>query len=240
MLIFLSYSMSSFTKNKYWILTKDIFNRFIEDNPMLYAANIAFYTIFSLPAALIIVISIAGNFFAKEAVTGELYYQIKSLVGPSSAEEIQRIVENASQTDSGVIATIIGVATLLFSATTVFVSIQGALNAIWKVKPVPKKGYIKFVVDRVLSFALVVTLGFLVMVSLLLDAFLKVFKDFLTEYFSGISYYVMEAINFSISFVVITFVFAMVFKFLPDAKLKWSDVRTGAAFTTILFILGKF
>lgn len=228
------------SRKTYWEITKDVFNSFIEDNPMIYAANIAFYTIFSLPAALIVIIAIAGNFFAKEAVTGELYFQIKGLVGPDSAKEIQNIIENASQSESGIIATIIGIATLLFSATTVFVSIQGALNAIWKVKPVPKKGYVKFVLDRILSFALVITLGFLMMVSLVLDALLGVLKTFLMELFSSITYYVMEVINFGISFIVVSVVFAMIFKFLPDARLKWSDVRTGAVMTTILFILGKF
>jgi len=227
-------------RGKYWEIIKEVFNRFIEDNPMLYAANIAFYTIFSLPAALIIIIAVAGKFFAKEAVTGELYQQIRGLVGPSSAAEIQKIIENASQSDSGVFATIIGVGTLLFSATTVFVSIQGALNAIWNVKPVPKKGYIKLIIDRVMSFALVVTLGFLMMVSLVLDAILSLFKNFLMQLFSGITYYVMEAINFAISFIVISLVFGLVFKVLPDAKIKWSDVRTGAVVTTVLFILGKF
>ncbi len=225
---------------QYWHILKDVFNRFVEDNPMLYAASIAFYTIFSLPAALIIIIAVAGEFFAKEAVTGELYYQIRGLVGPESAKEVQKIIENASQSETGVIATIIGIATLLFSATTVFVSIQGALNAIWKVKPVPKKGYVKLVVDRVLSFALVVTLGFLMMVSLVLDAILAVFKGFLMKMFSGLTYYVMEIINYAISFIVVTFIFAMIFKFLPDAKIKWSDVRVGAIITTVLFIFGKF
>lgn len=226
--------------NKYVKLIKEIFTRFIEDNPMLYAASIAFYTIFSLPATLLIIITVAGRFFAREAVTGELYTQIRDFIGAKGALEIQRIIENASQSTSGVIATIIGVATLLFSATTVFISIQRALNAIWKVKPEPQRGYIKFIVDRTLSFVLVIILGFLMMVSLMLDALLAFFKDFLSIIFSGITYYVMEIINFSISFVVIAFVFAMMFKFLPDAKVKWSDVRIGALVTTILFILGKF
>lgn len=225
---------------EYWKIIKDVFNRFIEDNPMLYAANIAFYTIFSLPAALIIIIAIAGNFFAKEAVTGELYLQIRGLVGPESAKEVQNIIENASQSESGIIATVIGIATLMFSATTVFVSIQGALNAIWRVKPVPEKGYVKFVIDRILSFALVITLGFLMMVSLVLDAILAVFKAFLMKLFSGLTFYVMEVINYSISFIVITCIFAMIFKFLPDAKIKWRDVRIGAIITTVLFVLGKF
>src|SRR5690554_5296146 len=147
--------------NKYVKLLQEIFVRFIEDNPMLYAASIAFYTIFSLPAALLIIIAVAGRFFAREAVTGELYHQIKDFIGPKSALEIQNIIENANQSASGTIATIIGIATLLFSATTVFISIQGALNAIWGVKPQPQKGYIKFIVDRVLSFVLVITLGFI-------------------------------------------------------------------------------
>ncbi len=221
-------------------IAKDVWVRFLEDNPMLYAASIAFYTIFSLPATLLIIVAVAGRFFAREAVTGELYQQIRDFVGSKSALEIQRIIENANQSSSGTIATIVGVATLLFSATTVFVSIQNALNAIWKVKPQPQRGYVKFIIDRLLSFALVITLGFLMMVSLLLDTILALFKDFLTTVFSGVAYYVVETINFSISFLVISFIFAMILKFLPDAKTKWSDVRLGAIVTTVLFILGKF
>lgn len=224
----------------YISILKEVWTRFFEDNPMLYAASIAFYTIFSLPATLLIIVAIAGRFFAREAVTGELYQQIRDFVGSKSALEIQQIIENASQSSSGTIATIVGVATLLFSATTVFVSIQSALNAIWKVKPQPQRGYVKFIIDRLLSFALVITLGFLMMVSLLLDTLLALFKGFLTAVFSGVTYYVMEAINFSISFLVISFIFALILKFLPDAKIKWSDVRMGAIVTTILFILGKF
>lgn len=221
-------------------IAKDVWEQFLEDNPMLYAASIAFYTIFSLPATLLIIVAVAGNFFAQEAVTGELYEQIRDFVGSKSALEIQRILENANQSSSSVIATIVGVGTLMFSATTVFVSIQNALNAIWKVKPQPQRGYVKFILDRLLSFALVITLGFLMMVSLLLDTILALFRDLLTAVFSGVTYYVMEAINFSISFLVISFIFAMILKFLPDAKTKWSDVRLGAVVTTILFIIGKF
>lgn len=221
-------------------IAKDVWERFLEDNPMLYAASIAFYTIFSLPATLLIIVAVAGRFFAQDAVTGELYEQIRDFVGSKSALEIQRILENASQSSSGTVATIVGVATLMFSATTVFVSIQSALNAIWKVKPQPQRGYVKFIIDRLLSFALVITLGFLMMVSLLLDTILALFKDFLTVIFSGVTYYVMETINLAISFLVISFIFAMILKFLPDAKTKWGDVRLGAIVTTILFVIGKY
>lgn len=225
---------------KYWDIIKEIFTRFIDDEPLLYAANIAFYTIFSLPAVLIIVINIAGNFFAQEAVTGELYFQIRSLVGSDSAKEIQRIIESVSLSESGFIATVISVITLLFSATTVFIAIQGGLNAIWGVKPNPKRGYVKLLVDRILSFAMVVTLGFLMMVFLVVDAIVAVFKSYLIQILSDVTFYIIRVINFSISLLVITVIFALIFKFLPDAKIKWSDVRMGAFVTAILFILGKF
>lgn len=229
-----------YSRKTYWEILKEVFNSFIEDNPMLYASNIAFYTIFSLPAALIIIITVAGRFFAEEAVTGELYFQVKGLVGPESAKEIQNIIEKTSKSETGFIATIVGIATLIFSATTVFVSIQVALNAIWKVKPVPKKGYVKFILDRISSFGLVVTFGFLMMISLVLDALLAAFQNVLKEIFSGVTFYVMEVANFAISFFVVATIFAMIYKFLPDAKLRWSDVRIGAIITTILFIIGKF
>lgn len=225
---------------RYWGIVREVFVRFIEGNPMLYAANIAFYTIFSLPAVLIIIIYIAGNFFAQEAVTGELYFQIRNMVGTESAQQIQKIIENASQSPTGFMATVISVITLLFSATTVFIAIQTGLNAIWGVKPNPKRGYVKLIVDRVLSFAMVISLGFLMMVFLVMDALVAVLQDYLIQVFSDVTFYVMRVVNFSISLLVITVIFALVFKFLPDAKIKWSDVRIGAFVTAVLFVLGKF
>lgn len=225
---------------KAWKILKETVQKFIKDEPMSYGASIAFYTIFSLPAVLIIITVVAGYAFGQEAVTGELYDQIKNLVGPQSANEIQKIIQNASLSESGMVATVIGIATLTFSATTVFISIQNALNSIWGVKAKPQKGWLKLIINRVLSFTLVVTLGFLLLVSLLLEAGLQIFGEFLASILTGVTYYIMRLINYSISLVVITCVFAMVFRVLPDARVKWKDVWMGAFVTTLLFTLGKY
>ena len=228
-------------KSTVFQIIKDSVLGFTSNDSMTFAASTAFYTIFSMPALLIIILNIGSAFYVDDnAVRAELLSQVSDLSGPDTAKTLDDIIQNVSSDTQGFWARTIAIGVLAFSATTVFVSIQNALNAIWKVKPQPQRGYVKFIIDRLLSFALVITLGFLMMVSLLLDTILALFKDFLTTVFSGVAYYVVETINFSISFLVISFIFAMILKFLPDAKIKWSDVRTGAIVTTVLFILGKF
>ncbi len=222
-----------------WMIFKETIKKFVQDDPMTYSASIAFYTIFSLPAVLIIMVVVAGYFFGEAAVSGELYHQMKDLVGSNSADQIQSIIQNASQTETGTVATIIGIATLAFSATTVFVSIQNALNSIWKVKAKPKKGWLKLILDRVMSFTIVVTLGFLLLVSLLLEAALRIFGDYIAS-ITDITFNIMRFINYGISLVVITCVFALVFRVLPDARIRWKDVWAGAFVTTLLFTLGKY
>lgn len=206
---------------------------------MSYCASIAFYTIFSLPAVLIVVLVIAGIFYGEKAVSGELYYQISTLWGHNTAVEIQRIVQNATISDAGSIAAIVAIATLLFSATTVFISVQNGLNKIWGVKAKPKRNWLKHIIDRLLSFALVAFFGILMILTLLLDALLEIFNDFIVEYWSGVAKYLMQVFNFSISSIMITLIFAMIFKLLPDARIRWRDVWVGAFITTLLFVLGR-
>jgi membrane protein len=206
---------------------------------MSYCASIAFYTIFSLPAVLIVVLVIAGIFYGEKAVSGELYYQISTLWGHNTAVEIQRIVQNATISDAGSIAAIVAIATLLFSATTVFISVQNGLNKIWGVKAKPKRNWLKHIIDRLLSFALVAFFGILMIMTLLLDALLEIFNDIIVEYWSGVAKYLMQVFNFSISSIMITLIFAMIFKLLPDARIRWRDVWVGAFITTLLFVLGR-
>lgn len=223
-----------------WKLFKGTANRFTGGDPIVYSAAIAFFTIFSLPPTLIIVAAIAGRVFEKQAVEGEITDQISELVGPESAQQIEIILENVSTNESGIIYSIIGIATLLFSATVVFNFVQKALNAIWGVKPKPSKGLLKFIIDRLLSFSIVVILGFFLMVSLVLDAAMVFLGDYLVGLLSGFAVYLIQILNFILSFLVVTIIFAVMFKVLPDAKVKWKDVWMGAVVTAVLFNIGKF
>lgn len=223
-----------------WKTLKETFSKFMSNEPMIYAAAIAFYTIFSLPAVILIIIKVAGTLFGEEAVSGQLYYQIESLVGSKSAETTQKIVENSLTEDSGWISTVISVVTLLFSATTVFVTLQTSLNKIWEVRPNPDAGILKLVLDRLISFAMVSSLGFILAVSLLLEALISILTDWINSSMEGISVVLVYLIEKSLSIGILTVVFALLYKMLPDAKIKWRDTWFGAFTTTILFIIGKF
>lgn len=229
-----------FSMNKIWKLLKETFSNFMGNDPMIYSAAIAFYTIFSLPAIILIMITVAGIVFGQENVSGQLYNEISQAIGSESAQTIQKIVENAITEDSSWISTLISIATLLFSATTVFVTLQTSLNKVWGMKAKPKSGIIKLVLDRVLSFAMVSGLGFLLAVSLLLDTLISLFSDWINNSFESISAVLISGIEKALSFAILTLVFGMLFKTLPDAKIRWKDTWLGAAVTTLLFIIGKF
>ncbi len=223
-----------------WEIIKDTFKHFQEDSPMTYGASIAFYTIFSLPATLVLIIYIGSTFAEEQLVQGELFNQIRNLVGENSAEQLQRIMENARTSESQLIAKVIGIGTLMFSATTVFVNVQEALNHIWHVKAKPKRGFVKFLKDRVFSFAMVTSLGFILLVSLVIDFLLTIFNDFLERLLSEATVYLIQLLSYSISLATVTLVFALIFKVLPDAKVKWKDVWVGALVTTGLFSIGRY
>lgn len=223
-----------------WQLTKQTFKKFVDDNPLDYAAIIGFYTIFSLPAVLIIVIRIAGIFFGQEAVRGEVAEQVGGIVGRNSAAQIQSIIENASQSEASTIGTVVGIVVMMFSATTVFVALQDSINAIWGVKAKVEKGLMKLVVGRLLSLALVVSFGFLLLVSLSIDVLLGLVYAYLREELSGIAVYLVTIGNILVSIVIATVIFAAIYRVLPDAKIRWSNVWMGAVVTAILFTLGKF
>ncbi len=223
-----------------WKVLKKTGSSFVENDSMARSASIAFYTIFSLPAILIITVLVATTTFEQQVVQEELLHQITSLMGKSSAEEIKGIMENAKLAPSSSWAKIVGIATLMFSATTVFVSLQSAINYIWRIKPKPQRGIVKFVVNRLLSLAMVGSVGFLLMVSLVLDTLLILLNQWLTFILSDFAVQVISAINLVLSLGIIAVVFAVIFKVLPDAKVKWKHVKNGAIVTAILFSLGKY
>lgn len=220
-------------------LLKETFQEWQEDKTSRLAASLAYYTVFSLAPLLIIAIAIAGAIFGEEAARGEIVGQIQGLVGTEGAQAIQAAIENASQPDVSSVASLLSVIALLFGASGVFAQLQDALNTVWEVKEKPGRGVKGFIRKRVLSFSAVLGIGFLLLVSLVVSAVLSALNSYLSNLLPGIDFF-WELLNFAISFGVITLLFALMYKYLPDVKIKWSDVWIGAAITALLFTIGKF
>ena len=220
-----------------WGLLKETWLEFLDNNSFQKGAALAYYTIFALPPMLIIIISAAGYFFGEQAVSGEIYFHIKELIGSEGAYSVQKMVENVNEFGDFNLAAIIGGVALFVAATGVFISLQDSLNEIWYVKPVPKRGYIKLVLDRVLSFGMILAIAIILLLSLLANALLVAIGDFLTARFSGWVVYVLHTANFLSAFLLMSFLFACIYKFLPDAKIRWRDVGVGALVTSLLFVL---
>jgi membrane protein len=205
--------------------------------PRLGAA-LAFYTIFSLAPVLMIGISIASFAFGRDAVQGHVVMQIQDLVGRDAALTIQAMIENAHRSQSGVTATLVGVITLLIGATAVFGELQDAFNLIWKSRPSPRGFWLSMIISRLLSFALVVALGFLMLASLIVSAGITAFTGYL-EALAGTTGLVLSVVTFATSFAIITALFALLFRVLPSAVVTWRDVWLGSIITAALFSVGK-
>lgn len=202
-------------------------------------AALAFYTLFAIAPLFVIVLALAGFWFGEEAARRELFSQVSGLVGSEGGEAIQALVSAARKPTTGAWATVIAVGTLFVGATGVFVQLQDALNSIWRVRRKPGQGLRNFIKDRLLSFALIVGIGFLLLVSLVLSAGLAALGNFMTGLLPA-QETLWQWINFGVSFGVITLLFAMIFKVLPDVKIVWRDVWIGALLTALLFNLGKY
>src|ERR1700744_3215626 len=225
-------------KNGFTIL-KAAFSGFMNDLALKYSASLAYYTIFSLAPLLLLTISLAGLFLGKDAIQGKVFAEINGLVGNDAAKQIQDLIRHLQLSGKSTISVIIGVCTLIVGATTVFGEIQESINIIWQVKAKPKKAWLKLIKDRLLSGSLIVALGFLLLVSLIINGALLAISDRLKTFLPDITVVVFNIINIGVSFLVITLLFAVIFKVLPDVKINWRDVRSGAIFTAILFMLGR-
>ncbi|WP_232517129.1 YihY/virulence factor BrkB family protein [Chitinophaga sp. MD30] len=219
---------------------KQSVNDFIDDKVLKLSAALAYYTIFSIAPMLIVIIYLCDLFYGKEAIEGSLYGQIRGLVGDAAAVQLQQMIKNASLSGDMNWATIVGVVTLIIGATGVFAEIQDSINQIWRIKAKPKKGLIKMLVNRLLSFSLVVSMGFILLVSLVINGLMEIFNTRLQTLFPGMAVIVIYLVNLAITLVVITLLFAIIFKVLPDARIKWRSVIRGALTTAVLFMLGKF
>jgi membrane protein len=227
----------AFARDAYSLVSEAI-NEWIDDRASRKGAALAFYTVFSLAPILILSIAIAGMFFGREAATGEIFTQVSGLLGRDGAAAIQAMVESASRPGAGVVATIIGFVTLFVGATTALVELKDGLDQIWDVPPEKTRGFWYFVRKRLLSFGLILSLGFLLLVSLALSAALSV----LARYWGprDATAFVLEGLNFLLSFVLVTVLFAIIYKILPSVRIAWRDVIIGALITALLFNIGKF
>jgi membrane protein len=226
--------------NALWELLKDTFDHWIEDQPFQLAAALSYYTLFSLAPLLIIVIAVAGFVFGHEAAQNQIVETIQGMIGHESAQAIQSIIQNAaSQRGSGIVSSALGIGALILGAGGVVGQLQMSLNKIWGVTLKPGQGVWGFVRQRFVSFAMVLGIGFLLLVSLAVSALLAGITQSMAAIIGEVAF-LAHGLDLIASFVVITVLFAMIYKFLPDVLIHWNDVWIGAALTSLLFTIGKF
>ena len=217
---------------------KETGNDWLDDKAMRLAAALAFYTLLSLAPLLMLVVSVAGLVFGDEAARGQVAGEITGLVGAQSADAIQTILASAKKPSSGVLGTVFSGVVLLFGASGVFGELQESLNVIWEVQPKTGRGFLGFVKDRFFSFSMVLGVAFLLLVSLAMSAFLAAAGRYFAALLPG-GEGVWSVVNVVVSFLMITGLFGLIFKLVPDVKVPWRDIWLGAAVTALLFSLGK-
>lgn len=225
----------------FWELLKETYDEWSNDNALRLGAALSYYMVFSLPPVLLIVIALAGFIFGEDAARGRIVEEIQGLIGRSGAEGVETMIRNAYKPEAGIIATIVGVVTLIIASTGVFAELQDALNTVWNVKPAEGRGILDLLRVRLFSFIMIVGIGFLLLVSLVVSAGISALNDYVLQYQADlISKTLLQIINLVVSLAISTGLFAMIYKLLPDVRIAWKDVWLGALFTSILFTIGKF
>jgi len=229
----------TFFKTVFGIL-KETVSTFMDNKGLKLSASLAYYTLFSMAPLLLLVISLAGAFFGKEAIEGSVFAELNGLVGNEAATQIQQIIKNMELSGSTTLSLVIGAVSLIIGATTVFGDIQDSVNKIWSVKAKPEKGWLKLVKDRLLSGSIIIGLGFLLIVALVVNGAVSAFDYILKGWLPDFSVVLLTALTALVNFLVLALLFGVIYKVLPDAKIKWRDVRAGALFTAALFMLGRY
>lgn len=224
---------------KIYKLLKNTAEEFSNDNAIKLSASLSYYTIFSLPPLCIIILSLCGFFFGEDAVRGQFYGQINGLVGNEAAAQIQATIKNMELSDSSTFAMVTGIVVLLIGASGVFAEIQSSINFIWGLKAKPKKGFKKFIKNRIMSFSMIGSVGFLLLVSLTVNTMMDLLNKRLVNFFPDATVVLFYILNIVIVFAIITFLFSIIFRTLPDGRLAVKDTLVGAGVTAILFMLGK-
>ena len=223
-----------------WAFLKTTINEWVEAEPFQLAAALSYYTLFSLAPLLLIAIGVAGFAFGREAAQNQIVETLNGMIGQESAKTVQEIIQASNeQPKTGMISTITGFVALLFGAGGVVGQLQTSLNKIWKVAPKPGQGMWGFIRQRFFSFAMVLGIGFLLLVSLIVSALLSSFTGMLTSIL-GDATFIAHVLDILVTFGFIIFLFALIYKFVPDVEIMWKDVWIGAAITSILFTVGKY
>ncbi len=225
---------------KLWHVLKQAGSEFLDDNGTKLSASLAYYTIFSIGPLMLVIITLTGLFYKQTAVTPKIFEQVSQVVGKAGADEIQSMLVNISAQKNNSLFSIIGIVVLVFGATGIFTEIQSSINYIWSIRAKPKKGWLKYLLDRLLSFSLIIGSSFLLLVTLFINLIMDVLAERLTRSFPGLNIILLQALNIFMLFAVVSFLFAIIFKVLPDASIKWKDALIGASFTGVLFLIGKF
>lgn len=226
----------------YWKVLKNTVERFLAKSALTLSAALSYYTIFSLPPMLLIILETTSRFYDRQEVQQAIFNEIGDLVGQSGARQLMATLDRLNIFETTWWATAVGIIVLVFTATTVFVTMQNALNRIFGVRAGQLKGFgiFKMLRDRILSFALILSMAFILLVSLIVDALLTSFGDYLKEWIGAFSTLMVIITSFALPIVVISLLFALLFKFLPDARLRWRDTWFGALLTAVLFALGQY
>src|SRR5882757_6902792 len=220
----------------YWKVIKKAAVEFDKDNAFKLSASLSYSTIFAMGPLLIVVISLAGIFWGQQAVEGRVYEQIRGLVGVKAAIQIQDIIKNIQQSRHTVTGAIVGGVVLIIGATGVFAEIQGSINYMWSILAKPKKGWLKLIMNRLLSFSLIIAFGFISMVALVISSLMDLLGGYLRQYFSHFTVYFFYSVNLVLSFGATILLFMIIFRILPDAIIRWKDAFIGAVFTSLLFM----
>ena len=223
----------------FWMLLKQSYFSWNRNDPWARSATIAYYALFSLPSLLIIVVTVAGYFFGQEAVQGRITQEIGEFIGTEAAQAIEGMVANAALDQTSTWAVIFGFAFLIFGATGVFFQLKAAMNNIWNIA-VKKNTVKRIIINRIISLGMVFVLGLLLLISLVISAVLKAVKDYVASMAPVITTFLLELLNFVLSFTIITSLFAAIFKWLPDVKLRWKTTYLGAMLTTCLFLIAEY
>jgi membrane protein len=220
-------------------LIKDTAINWNKDDPWRMSAVVAYYALLSLPGLLVIIFSLLNYFWGNEIVEGEIYSQIESAMGSSTADSIENIFKRATETETTWFSAIIGIGGLVFGATGVFFHLQISINRIWNVKSNPKSGFTRYLIDRTKSFGFVLIIAFLLLVSFVVSAILTALQGYLADWLPDVAYYFLLLGEILVSLGVVTVLFALIYRYLPDVHIGWRSVWVGAFITAILFAIGK-
>jgi membrane protein len=223
-----------------WELLKDTFTGFNNDKVGTLSGGLAYFTVFSMGPLFVVIISLCSFFLGRDAIEGKVYGILAGFVGKDTAVQVQQIIANAYVSNKSTLATIIGIITLMIGATSVFGVIQDSINTIWGLKAKPQNGIWKIIQNRFLSFSVIISLGFILLVSLIVTGVIEMLNNRLLSKFPEVAVVVFYILNLVVTLGISTVIFAMIFKILPDANVKWKDVILGAFITACLFMVGKF